>query len=119
MESDEEINLIIEEDKENDYYFVQIINDTKNKTNNFLNVKLEFSDHLCIYNLDNKLLYEISYYNILSWLHNEKLWGIKYKNYDNIKDQIIFKVDNSNNILDSIKYRVNELLDYYGKIEII
>ena len=113
----EKINLIIDEE-ECDYYNVQIIKDIQNKKNNFLNIKLEFSDHLCIYELEKEeLIYEISYYNILSWLYGKKQFGINYQDYKKNKYQLIFQVENSFNIVNSIKKKVNELLEYTGEIE--
>jgi len=114
MDSDK-INLIVEEE-ENDYYIVEIIKDNKNPKNNFLDVKLEFGDLLCVNKIEsNKLMYEISYFNISSWLYGKKQFGINYKMYDGTEYQIIFKVDNSRDLIKSIKNRVNELLEYTGK----
>tara|TARA_Y100001978_G_C23564203_1_gene370819 strand:+ start:487 stop:852 length:366 start_codon:yes stop_codon:yes gene_type:complete len=114
MDSDK-INLIVDEE-ENDYYIVQIIKDNKNPKYNFLDIKLEFGDNLCIYRLDNeKLIYDISYYNIISWLSGKKQFGINYKMYNGDLKQIIFKVDNSNDLIKSIKNNVNHLLEYEGK----
>jgi len=113
----EKINLIIEEE-ESDYYNVQIIKDIQNEKNNFLNIKLEFSDHLCIYGKEEEeLIYEISYYNILSWLYGKNQFGINYQDYKKNKYQLIFQVEDSFNIVDSIKKKVNELLEYNGRIE--
>ena len=121
MESDEcdEINLI-DNEIENDCYYVKIIKDTNKKINIFLDVKLEFSDHLCIYEIlteekKEKLLYEISYYNILSWLYGKNQFGINYQNYNKKQYQLIFNVEKSSNVLGSIKNKINELLEYTGQ----
>lgn len=116
MDSDE-ISLINNENI-SEIYSGQIIQDTENIKNNLLHVKIEFSDHLCIYKkINNKLLYEFSYYNILSWLHGKNQFGINYKKYGEDKNKIMFKVDNSLELVNSIKDRVNELLDYVNNGE--
>jgi len=111
-DSDDEINLIESPAEDNDYYYLQIYKDTKNSKLQFKYVKIEFSDHFCVY-YDNKLMYEISYFDILCWKHSKELWGIDYKN--NNKDfNLLFKLeDNESEIItNSIKKRVNELIEY-------
>jgi len=98
----------------NDCYYVKLVKDNKKNIikSGCITVKLEFSDHLCIYNADtNKLLYEISYYDIISWFHGKIKWGINYKNCDNVEFKLIFSVKNSDIMCNSIKKRVNELLE--------
>lgn len=119
MDSDDcdEINLIGGDKVENDCYCVKLIKDTNNKINSFLDVKLEFSDHLCIHKIlketeEKKLLYEISYYNIVSWLHGKNQFGINYKNYNETTYQLMFQVENDSNMVNSIRHKVNELLEY-------
>jgi hypothetical protein len=105
---------LIDKKSINDCYYVKLIKDNNKNITKFgyIHVKLEFSDHLCIYNIDtNKLLYEISYYNIISWLHSKTEWGINYKNYDNMDFKLMFSVKNSDIMCNSIKKRVNELLE--------
>jgi hypothetical protein len=105
---------LIEKKPINDCYYLKLIKDNNKNIIKFgyIDVKLEFSDHLCIYNTDtNKLIYEISYYDITSWLHGKVQFGINYKNYDNVTFQLVFSVKNSDIICNSIKKRVNELLE--------
>ena len=74
---------------------------------------------MCVaYNkINNKLLYEFSYYNILSWLHGKNVFGLNYKAYGEDKNKIMFSVDNSLDLVDSIKDNVNELLDIVNNTE--
>jgi len=101
--SEDTILLLDNNNKIYDYYNLKIYNDTNNKLKNGNNVKLEFNDLLCIYNRYNKLIYEISYYNIISYAYSNNLWGFKYLTYDKKKYEIYFYTTNSNDIYNSIK----------------
>ena len=117
---------LIEEEIKNDYYYVDLIKNfkkiksiknIKNMENikdviKFIPVKLEFKDHFCVSNIyTNKLLYEISYYNISGWKSGKYFWGINYKNFDDNELELNFRVEDSYNMCKSIKNKVNELLE--------
>ncbi len=110
-DSDDQINLI-ETPEESDYYYLKIHKDTKNRKFEFKYVKVEFNDHFCVY-YNDILVYEISYYNILCWKYSKKLWGINYKDL-NKEYSLFFKLEDNESeyITNSIKKRVNELIEY-------
>jgi len=120
---------LIEEEIKDDYYYVDLIKYIKSKKGlikikniknmenikdviKFIPVKLEFKDHFCVYNIyTNKLLHEISYYNISAWKSGKYFWGINYKNFDDNELELNFRVEDSYNMCNSIKNKVNELLE--------
>jgi hypothetical protein len=109
-DSDDNISLI----KNNNIYdkYNLIINeDTNNSNNNNKKFILEFNDLLYIYNNNNKLIYEISYYKIQSWEYNNIKWGFKYLTYDNEEYKLSFKTNDAQNIIHSLKKKINELID--------
>lgn len=110
-DSDEQINLI-ERPEESDYYYLKIHKDTKNSKFELKIVKIEFNDHFCVY-YKNKLIYEISYFNILSWKFSKQIWGIDYKIRDK-EFNLFFKLKNNESeiITNSIKKKINELIEF-------
>ena len=106
---DDNILLLKNNNEIYDYYNLKIYKDTNNKLKNGNNIKLEFNDLLCIYNKYHKLIYEISYYNIISQSYSNNLWGFKYLTYDKNNYEIYFYTYNSKDIINSIKKKLNKL----------
>lgn len=110
-DDDDEMCLLSSPEK-NEYYYLKIVNDTRNTDNISKKVKIEFNDHFCI-SYNDKLLYEISYYNISKWKYGNKIWGINYVN-NNKKFILFFKLNNNESMIitNSIKKKINELIEY-------
>ena len=102
---------LIDQEINYDTYYVDYIKED-NKIRTYVPVKLVFSDHLCIYNIyTKKLIIEISYYKINGWKHGQNLWGIIYNNSENKTLEVLFRVNDNYEICNSIKKKVNELLE--------
>jgi len=77
-------------------------------------ISLEFNYSLFFYK-NNKIIKEISYYNIIAWYYSKtkKKFGIKYKLKNNSFKLIIFKCPNSDLLIDEMRKNIREIRDLY------
>ena len=107
---DEENLLNTSNESESDSFEVNIYLDSTNKLKKKQDVHLEFSDDdLFVYQY-NKLIYQILYYNIRSWVSNNELWGINYYNSEKVENKLYFYCEDPIKILNVIKKRTHEIL---------
>lgn len=108
--NDEENLLNISNESDDDSFEVNIYLDSTNKLKKKQDIQLVFSDDdLFVYKY-NKLIYQILYYNIMSWISGNELWGINYYNSEKEKNKLYFNCDDPIKITNVIKKRTNEIL---------
>ena len=77
-------------------------------------VSLEFNYNLFIYK-DNKIINELSYYNIVAWYYSrcKKKFAIDYKFNNNLIKKIIFHCDNSDPLINEIRKNIKQIINLY------